>query len=168
MSKLDIGILILIGLAGLSCYRIGFTQSVWGIVSLGAGFCSANLFWRELVFYVQRLVDNPQVAKWLSIIVLIILTAILTELLFRQLQRIFETGVLGWLNRLFGLGFGIISSAILIAYALILLNMYATDSFRNEIANSTLAPQLMDIGRRLWNDIIDKNAAMYALNLYIP
>ncbi len=150
MSKLDISILIIVGLAGLSCYRMGFTRSVWGIVSLGAGFWSANLFWRKLAPYIHRFVDNPNAAKWLSIVAVVIITAILVDMLFERLRCVFETGILGWLNKLFGLGFGIVSSGILIAFALILLDMYAGDWFRTEIVNSHFAPQLMDIARHLW------------------
>ena len=127
MTKLDIGILILVALAGLSCYRAGFTRSVWGVLALGAGF-----------------------AKWASIVALIIVTSIIVDTLFERIQRVIEKGVLSWLNRLLGLCFGIASGGLLIALALILLNTYAGDGFKNEIANSRLAPQLLDIGNRVW------------------
>ena len=38
MTKLDIGILILVGLSGISCFRVGFTRSVWGVFVIGVGF----------------------------------------------------------------------------------------------------------------------------------
>ena len=150
MNKLDIAILILVGLAGFSCYRAGFTRSVWGIFSLGAGFWTASYFWPKLSPYLQRVIENPDVAKWVSIVTLVIVTAILVDFLFERLRRIFEEGVLGWLNRVLGIGFGIASSVVLIAFALILLKMHGGDTFKTEIENSRFAPQLVVLGHRVW------------------
>ena len=150
MAKLDIGILILLALAGLSCYRAGFTRSAWGIFALGAGFATACQFWQSLAILIQKFIENPTFAKWTSIVVIIIVTSIIVDTLFERIQRIIEKGVLGWLNRLLGLCFGIASGGLLIAFALIFLNTYAGDGFRNEIATSRFAPQLLDIGNRVW------------------
>ncbi len=150
MTKLDIGILILVALAGLSCYRAGFTRSAWGIFALGAGFATACQFWHSLATYLQKFIENPTFAKWVSIVVLIVVTSIIVDTLFERIQRIIEKGVLGWLNRLLGLCFGVASGGLLIAFALIFLNSYAGDGFKNEIANSRFAPQLLDIGNRVW------------------
>ncbi len=150
MTKLDIAILILIGLAGLSCYRAGFTRSVWGLFSLGTGFWTASYFSPKLAPYLQRFIENPDAAKWLSIVALVIVTAILVDILFERIRRIFEEGVLGWLNRLLGIGFGIASSVILIAFALILLKMHGGETFKTEIENSRFAPRLVELGHRVW------------------
>ena len=150
MTKLDIGILILVALAGLSCFRAGFTRSVWGVFALGAGCFTASYFWPSLATLVQKFIGNPTFAKWLSIVALIIFTAIIIDTLFERIQRVIEKGVLGWLNRLLGLGFGVASCGLLIAFALILLDTYGSDGFKTEIANSRFAPQLMDIGNHVW------------------
>ncbi len=150
MNKLDIAILILVGLAGLSCYRAGFTRSVWGIFSLGAGFWTASYFWHKLSPYLQRVIENPEVAKWVSIVALVIVTAILVDILFERLSRIFEEGVLGWLNSVLGVGFGIASSVVLIAFALMLLKIHGGAAFKTEIENSRFAPQLVALGHRVW------------------
>ena len=150
MTKLDIGILILVALAGLSCYRAGFTRSVWGVFALGAGCFIASHFWPSLATLIQKFIENPTFAKWLSIVALIILTSLIVDTLFDRIQRVIEKGVLGWLNRLLGLGFGIASCGLLIGFGLILLNAYGSDGFKTEIANSRFAPQLMDIGNHVW------------------
>ena len=150
MTKLDIGILILVGLAGVSCYRAGFTRSVWGIFVIGAGFFTACQFWSQLAIVLQKLITNPDWAKWLSIIAIVLITSILIDSLFERIQRILEKGVLGWVNSLLGLCFGIASGGLLIAFALILLNTYGSDGFKNEIENSRFASHLTDIGNSVW------------------
>ena len=150
MTKLDIGILILVGLAGVSCCRAGFTRSVWGVLVIGAGFFVACQFWHQLAAFLQKFITNPTWTKWLSIVAIVLVVSILIDSLFERVQRILEKGVLGWANRLLGLGFGIASSGLAIAFALILLNTYGGDGFKSEITNSRFAPQLIDIGNRIW------------------
>ena len=150
MTKLDIGILILVGLAGISCYRAGFTRSVWGLFVIGLGFFAACQFWGQLARVIQKLIADPNWAKWLSIVLIVLAVSLLVDSFFERIQRILERGVLGWVNHLLGLGIGVASGGLVIAFALILLNTYGGDSFKNEIANSRLAPHLTDIGNRVW------------------
>ena len=150
MTKLDIGILILVGLAGISCYRAGFTRSVWGVLVIGVGFFAACQFWHQLAAPLQKLISNPIWAKWLSIVGIVLIISILLDSLFERIQRILEKGVLGWANRLLGLCFGMASGGLVIACALILLNTYGGNGFKNEISNSRFAPQLIDIGNNVW------------------
>ncbi|MCY3740991.1 MAG: CvpA family protein [Candidatus Poribacteria bacterium] len=150
MTKLDIGILILVGLAGISCCRAGFTRSVWGVFVIGAGFFVACQFWHQLAAFLQKLIANPAWTKWLSIVAIVIVVSILVDSLFERIQRILEKGVLGWANRLLGFCFGIASGGLVIACALILLNTYGGNGFKNEISDSRFAPQLIDIGNNVW------------------
>ena len=150
MTKLDIGILILVGLAGISCCRAGFTRSVWGVFVIGAGFFVACQFWHQLAAFLQKLIANSTWTKWLSIVAIVLVVSILIDSLFERIQRILEKGVLGWANRLLGLGFGITSGGLAIAFALILLNTYGGNGLKNEISNSRFAPQLIDIGNNIW------------------
>ena len=150
MTKLDIGILILVGLAGISCCRAGFTRSVWGVFVIGLGFFAASQFWHQLAPFLQKIIANSAWTKWLSIAVIILAVSILVDSLFERIQRILEKGVLGWANRLLGLCFGIASGGLIIAFALILLNTYGGNGFKNEISNSRFAPQLIDIGNNVW------------------
>ena len=150
MTKLDIGILILVGLAGISCCRAGFTRSVWGVFVIGLGFLAASQFWHQLAVFLRKLIANSTWTKWLSIVAIILVVSILVDSLFERIQRILEKGVLGWANRLLGLCFGIASGGLILAFALILLNTYGGNGFKNEISNSRFAPQLIDIGNNVW------------------
>ena len=150
MAKLDIGILILVGLAGISCCRAGFTRSVWGVFVIGLGFFAASQFWHQLAAVLQKLIANATWTKWLSIAAIVLVVSILVDSLFERIQRILEKGVLGWANRLLGLCFGIASGGLIMAFALILLNTYGGPGFKNEISGSRFAPQLIDIGNNVW------------------
>ena len=110
----------------------------------------ASQLWQHLATHLQKFITDPNWAKWLSIIAIILVVSILVDSLCERIQRILEKGVLGWANRLLGICFGIASGGLAIAFALILLNAYGGDSFKNEIENSRFAPQLIDVGNRIW------------------
>ena len=150
MSKLDIAILILVGIAGFSCYRAGFTRSIWGIFAIGAGLVVASQFWQSLSILIQKVIASESVAKWVSIILLIVITSIVIDALFERIQRIFEKGILGWLNSVLGLGIGIATSGLIIAVLLYFLNPYMSEFFINEIENSFFAERLMNFGEQIW------------------
>ena len=107
-------------------------------------------FWHQLAAFLQKLIANSTWTKWLSIVAIVLVVSILIDSLFERIQRILEKGVMGWANRLLGLGFGITSAGLAIAFALILLNTYGGNGLKNEISNSRFAPQLIDIGNNVW------------------
>lgn len=150
MTKLDIVILIIVGIAGFSCYKAGFTRSVWGIFAIGAGLVVASQLWQHLASPIQKIIVHEEIAKWISIIAIIVVVSIVTDAIFERIHRIFEKGILGWLNSLLGLAIGIASSALIVALLLFFFNPLMGDFFKNEIENSLLAAPLMEFGEEVW------------------
>lgn len=150
MSKLDIAIFIIVGIAGFSCYRAGFTRTIWGVFAIGAGLVVASQFWEAVSILIQKVIVSESVAKWISIILLIVITSIVIDTLFERIQRLFEKGILGWLNSVLGLGIGIATSGLTIAVLLYILYPYMSEFFINEIENSFLAEPLMNFGEEVW------------------
>ena len=150
MTMLDIVILIIVGLAGFSCYKAGFTRSVWGVFAVGAGIVVASLLWQELADLLENIIAHEEAAKWISIVALVITTTIITDLIFARIHEIFEKGVLGWLNSLFGLAVGVASSVLIIALLLHFLNPHWHDFLKNQVDNSLFASRLMELGEEVW------------------
>ncbi len=151
MATLDIVILIIVGIAGFSCYKAGFTRSVWGIFAIGTGLIVASQLWQFLAIPIQKLIPNEEVTKWISVIVLIVITSIVTDMVFERIHQIFEKGILGWLNSLLGLAIGIASSVLIIALLLHFFNPYLSDFLKDEIDNSLFASHLMELGDEVWD-----------------
>lgn len=150
MTILDIVILIIVGIAGFSCYKAGFTRSVWGVFAIGAGLIVASQLWQLLAIPIQKFIPNENVAKWISVIILIIFISIVTDTIFERIHQIFEKGILGWLNSLLGLAIGIASSVLIIALLLHFLKPYLSDFFKDEINNSLFASRLTELGNEVW------------------
>ncbi len=148
MKALDIGIFILVGLSGWSCYRKGFTRSIRGLLSIFLGILSANRFWHFLVPSIESFIENEWVAKWVNVLIIIIGTSVITRLFLERLSQVVEGGVLGWINSIHGAVFGIAFSCILVGTVLFLINRLSGKTIEDLIGGSVLAPNLMDFSRQ--------------------
>ena len=151
MQILDIAIIIFVGLGTFSCFRGGFTRSVWGIVAVAIGIFTASQLWAKLALVLYRLIQNEGIVKWASIILITIVTSVLVDALFGRFQPIVEQGVLGWINNLIGATFGVIVSSVLIGGALILMNDFGGETIKEAVTHSRLAPVFMDIGYKIFD-----------------
>ena len=105
MANLDIAIVVLVGLGSLSCFRAGFTRSVWGIAAMSAGVFAASQLWQELAPILQRFIKHSGVAKWASIVAIAAGVSIVMDMIFERLQKVMSRGILGWLDNIVGGGF---------------------------------------------------------------
>ena len=143
MNKLDILILIIIGLAGISCSITGFVRSTMGLVAIGGGIFIAGCFWQYLVPLLNNVVKNETAAKLLSILSIIVIASIAIYVLLIRIQKISEKGVLGWINNLIGAGFGIVIGSLFLGMVFLLLTQQENDFFKNSIDNSRFAKPLV-------------------------
>ena len=150
MTILDIVILIIVGLAGFSCFKAGFTRSIWGVFALGAGLVVASQVWQEVAYYVEKVIPNEDIAKWVSIIALILVVSIVADLIFARIHSIFEKGILGWLNSAIGLGIGIASSLLILSLLLHFFKPQLSEFMSGEIEKSLIAIHLQEFGEEVW------------------
>ena len=151
MDKLDIAIIVLVGLGGLSCFRAGFTRSVWGIAAVSAGVFTASQLWGELAPILQRLIKHEGIAKWASVALIAAGVSVAIDFLFERFQRVIERGVLGWINNTVGAVFGVVASSILIGCVLLLLDRYGGGTLQEAIASACFAPTFVEIGHRVFD-----------------
>jgi uncharacterized membrane protein required for colicin V production len=148
MVPLDIVILIIVGLGGLSGFRTGFTRSVWGIAAISAGIFTASQLWRELAPLIQHFIKHESIAKWTSILIIIVGVGMAVDIVFDQLQRLMAQGVLKWINHTAGAVLGIAVSSFLIGCVLLLLERHNKVAFNHMIADSRFAPSLLEMARQ--------------------
>ena len=151
MGKLDIVIIIIAGLGGLSCLRAGFTRSVWGIAALSAGAFVASQVWPDVMLFLLRFMKQELLAKWISIVAIVAAVSIVIDMVFSHIQKVVERGVLGWVNHIIGGVFGVVSSAILIGGFLLLLDHFGGEEVKQVIANSRFAPNLLEIAKQVFD-----------------
>lgn len=148
MNKLDILILITIGLAGFSCFITGFLRSAMGLAAIGGGIFMSVLLWRYLAPPLNNFLRNDTAAKWLSILAILIIASITIDLILIRIQKIAEKGILGWVNNLIGAGFGIIVASLFLGMVLLLLTHSEKDFLKNSIDNSLFAKPLITFAKQ--------------------
>ena len=151
MGKLDIAILIIAGVGGLSCLRAGFTRSVWGIAAISAGAFVASQVWQDVTPFLLRFIKQEPLAKWITIIAIVAAVSIVIDTVFSHIQKVVERGVLGWVNHIIGGAFGVISSAILIGGCLLLLDRFGGAEAKQVVADSRFAPHLLEITKQVFD-----------------
>jgi uncharacterized membrane protein required for colicin V production len=72
-------------------------------------------------------------------------------MVFSHIQKVVERGVLGWVNHIIGGAFGVVSSAILIGGALLLLDHFGGEEAKQAVANSRFAPDLLEIAKQVFD-----------------
>lgn len=142
ICKLDILILIVIGLAGLWCFFAGFMRSFIGLAAITAGIFIASRYWEYLAPSMNQLVKHEHAAKWLSITVIVIIVGIAVDMLLRRVQATVEKGPLNWMNRMIGAGFGVALACLMLGFVFLLLMQYGITFGTNTIVNSRFGPIL--------------------------
>jgi uncharacterized membrane protein required for colicin V production len=163
MGKLDIAMVVFVGLGGLGCFRIGFTRSVWGIAAMFSGVLAASQLWRDVALILQRFINHESLAKWASIVAIAVSVSIIMDVIFERIQKIIDRGILGWINHAVGGAFGVVSSSILIGCLLLLLDRYGGETSKEAIANSRFAApilefthQVFDFGKEVVKEQVNK------------
>ena len=151
METLDIIIVIIAGVGGLSCLKAGFTRSVWGIAALSAGAFVASQVWQDVTPFLLRFIKQEPLAKWISIIAIVAAVSIVVDMVFGHIQKVVERGVLGWVNHIIGGAFGVVSSAILIGCFLLLLDRFGGEEAKQAVTNSRFAPDLLEMARQVFD-----------------
>ena len=151
MNTVDIVILLFIAVGGWHCWRSGFTRSIWGLVAICAGVFAASQFWRDLSPIVEQLIDNPEIAKWVSIVGIAAGVSMAIDWLMVRVQWILEKGILGWINGLIGALFGILASVILIGGICIMLTKHGSESIQRTFQQSQLTPSTMDFAHQFFD-----------------
>lgn len=151
MGTLDIVIVIVASVGGLSCLRAGFTRSVWGIAAISAGAFVASQVWQDATSFLLRFIRQEPLAKWISIIAIIAAVSIVIDMVFSHIQKVMERGVLGWINHIIGGAFGVLSSVILIGGVLVLLDRFGGEEAKQVVASSRFAPDLVEITKQVFD-----------------
>jgi len=139
MSTIDIVILLFIAAGTWKCWRGGLTRSVWGVAAIFTGVWAASHFWREVASNLERLIANPELSKWVSVIGIAAAVSMATDWLLERIQNIFDKGVLGWINGLAGAVFGVFVGVFLTGSICILVVKYGSESIKNTVQQSQLA-----------------------------
>ncbi|MBQ0051329.1 MAG: CvpA family protein [Treponema sp.] len=144
-SFIDIIFLVIILFFALTAMAHGLIKEVFGKLAVIAGLFVAFYFCGMFSSYFKNIIDNPTVDVVLSFLSLFIVTFIVVKIVQIILGLIFSGEILGSLNRVLGLFFGLIEGALVVCCILILLQAQPWFNASAVVEKSTVASILLPL-----------------------
>lgn len=149
MNGIDIGLLVALGITGFRGYKSGFMRKTVGIMAVAAGVFVAARGWSSIQPVVARVIQSPEIAKWVSVILLAAIVTVIADWLLQRVRVVFEQGPLGTLNQFAGAGFSLLLACFVIGLILLAVDHYGGESGHEFIDGSALAPSLVELTQYL-------------------
>ncbi len=128
MNYLDIVLAILLLLAAINGFVKGFVEELAGLVALILGIWAALRFSdRVAQFLMERLGWGFEHLNIVAFIITFAIVVILVSFIGSYVNKLVHAVSLGFLNRLAGLGFGIIKGALILSILLVVFNKFDKD-----------------------------------------
>ncbi len=147
------GILIIVVLisAVLAMIR-GFTREVFSIASWVAAAAVAYFFWGDLLPYVQRYVDDRNLALGITVAGIFFVTLLVVSIITMRISDFVLDSRAGPVDRILGFAFGAARGLVLVIIAVLFVNFFiAPDKQPEWIAMAKSKPWLDSLGQDLVN-----------------
>ncbi|MFU8796550.1 MAG: CvpA family protein [Dehalococcoidia bacterium] len=123
MHWLDIVIIVVAALVGLSGLRNGLIRMAFGLGGLIGGIVLAGRFYGGLAALLAP--DEAIWAKILAYIIILVATIVVAGVAGWFISRLVHLAMLGWLDRIGGLVVGVFIGGMLCAAVLVVLGVYS-------------------------------------------
>jgi len=128
MNLVDIVILLLLVLSAVLGYRSGFIQSCFSLAGLIAGIAIASWNYKHFAGQLAPTVQNPRLAEAICFCLLALAVMLVAGLLGMLIKGLIHGVGLGWLDRIFGLVFGLLRGALLVTLCIVTLAAFFPDT----------------------------------------
>lgn len=132
---------------------IGCVRQLAAFFALVGGYYLAGQYADAILPLTERFVDNPKLTFLVSLGLIFIVAAIVFTLIGKVLHRFLQITLLGWLDRLSGLGVGAVKAAVVAS----LLYMFLASSLSatNELLRASCSTPYLRQGSELLRSFID-------------
>lgn len=148
MNLLDWIFIVIISFSAIYGLFKGLVKEVISVLAVIVGLIGASRLYEGVSPLLGNLGLSEQAAKIVSFFILFILIFIAIVLIGRLIHRFVHAIFLGWLNRLGGVGFGILRGIILSAIIIMVLTMTLSDK-APILTQSKLTPHIMSVSKVL-------------------
>ena len=137
MNLADLLIVVVLVISVVSAFAKGFFVEIFSLLGVVVGLFIAAANYGMAAIWVQRVVENREVAKLIAFLLVALLVMLLAGLVGRLLRGIVHKVGLGFLDRLLGAAFGLVKGCIVVT--LVLMGVVAFLPRQNWLVNSRLA-----------------------------
>lgn len=151
------GILVFVMLVSAVLAMIrGFTREVFSIGSWVAAAAATYFFWKAVLPYTQRYIEDENIALGVTIAGIFFITLLVVSLITMRISDFVLDSRAGPLDRTLGFIFGAARGLILVVVAFLFLNFFIAEERQPEwITQAATNPWLQNLGDGLMNSLPD-------------
>lgn len=163
MTVFDIAILILLGAMGVLGIMRGFVQEALSLLAFAGATLAVGFLHDDVTRYLTSYVDDAYGSSLLSYALIFIIAYFILRFIAGRVGEGVRGSVLGPIDRVLGMGFGLVKGLIIATLVFLLINLsyqfiYATPNVPEAIANARTYP-LLNASSKALIDYIDERRA---------
>jgi membrane protein required for colicin V production len=148
MNPFDVLIIIILGYSLVRGLFRGLIKEVSSIIGVLCGFYSAYAYYAVLAKPLSGIITNPSYLNILSFLIIFCSVLITISILGVIIKYLLNVAFLGWIDRLCGVGFGIIKGVLIVSVLFIILTTFLPKG-APLIKKSVLAPHVIWISEKM-------------------
>jgi len=148
MNPFDILIIIIFGYCLVRGLFRGLVKEVSSIVGVLGGFYAAYLYYEGVVKWLSRFIADTAYLNILSFLIIFCLVLIIINVLGTIIKYLLNIAFLGWVDRIFGVLFGMIKGILIVSVVFIILTAFLPKG-APIIKKSILAPQVIWVSENM-------------------
>ncbi len=150
MNPFDIFIIIVLGYSIVRGLFRGLIKEVSSIMGVLGGFYAAYSYYPMVAKWISDLIINPSYLNILSFLIIFCSVLIIITILGVVIKYLLNVAFLGWVDRICGVGFGLIKGVLIVTVLFIILTTFLPKG-APLIKKSVLAPHVIWISEKMVN-----------------
>lgn len=148
MNPFDIFIIIVLGYSIVRGLFRGLVKEVSSIIGILGGFYAAYSYYPVVAGLLSGLITNPSYLNILSFLIIFCSVLIVISLLGLVIKYLLNVAFLGWVDRICGVGFGLIKGVLITTVLFIILTTFLPKG-APLIKKSVLAPHVIWVSEKM-------------------
>jgi len=148
MNPFDVFIIVILGFCLIRGLFRGLVKEVSSIIGVLGGFYAAYSYYPVVAKWLSRLMSNSAYLNILGFLIIFCVVLIIVNILGIILKYLLNIAFLGWVDRIFGIAFGIVKGVLIVAVLFIILTAFLPKGVAL-IKNSLLAPHVIWVSENM-------------------
>jgi membrane protein required for colicin V production len=148
INPIDIGIIIIFGYCLIRGFFRGFIKELFSLIAVFGGFYAACTYYTHIARLLSRWIDKTAYLNILGFLILFIGIFIIISLLGVLIKYLMNIVFLGWMDRMFGIGFGAIKGVLITSIVLMGLTAFLPNC-EYYLKQSKLSPKVTMISESM-------------------
>ena len=148
MNPFDILIIVILGYCLVRGLFRGLVKEVSSIIGVLGGFYAAYSYYPLVAKWLSRFIADIAYKNILSFLIIFCLVLIITNVLGIIIKYLLNIAFLGWVDRIFGILFGMTKGILIVSVLFIILTAFLPKGVPI-LKNSVLAPHVMWVSENM-------------------